>query len=84
LDVNFNLPMYNGEPNAKKLDNWIQQMEVYYHVQLIDEDEVKIQLASLCVEGIVLIWWEGKLQEGIQKSGKILSSWSKFKVALRK
>jgi hypothetical protein len=53
-------------------------------VQQIDEDEVNIQLASLRLEGTMLIWWEGKLQEGIQKSGKILSSWSEFKAALRK
>jgi hypothetical protein len=75
LDVKFNFPMYNGKPNVEKLDNWIQQMEVYYRVQQIDEDEIKIQLASLFLEGTTLIWWEGKLQEGIQKSGKILSSW---------
>lgn len=28
LDVKFDLPMYNGEINAKKLDNWIRQVEV--------------------------------------------------------
>jgi hypothetical protein len=33
LDVKFNLPMYNGEPNAEKLDNWIRQIEVYCCVQ---------------------------------------------------
>jgi len=41
-------------------------------------------LASLHIEGIMLVWREGKLKEGIQKSGKILSSWSEFKAALRK
>jgi hypothetical protein len=47
LDVKFDLPMYNGELNAERLDNWIRQIEVYCHVQQIDEEEVKIQLASL-------------------------------------
>jgi hypothetical protein len=51
-------------------------MEVYYRVQQSDEDEIKIQLASLHLKGTALIWWEGKLQEGIQQSSKILSSWS--------
>ena len=27
LDVKFDLPMYNGDPNAKKIDNWIRQNE---------------------------------------------------------
>jgi hypothetical protein len=76
--------MYNGESNAQKLDNWIRQMEVYFHFQQIDEDEVKIQLASTHIEGTTLIWWEGKLQEGIQKSSNILFSWSKFIDSLSK
>jgi hypothetical protein len=29
LDVKYKLPMYNGEFNAEKLDNWVRQMEVY-------------------------------------------------------
>ena len=29
LDVNFDLPKYCGELNPKKLDNWIQKVEVY-------------------------------------------------------
>ena len=27
LDVNFELPMYDGEVNAERLDNWVRQME---------------------------------------------------------
>ena len=32
LDINFELPMYTGELNAEKLDNWVKQIEVYYRV----------------------------------------------------
>ena len=28
LDIKFEFPMYNGEVNADKLDNWIRQIEV--------------------------------------------------------
>jgi hypothetical protein len=51
LDVKFALPMFNGDANPEKLDNWIQQVEVYCRVQHIDEEEVKVQLASLRLEG---------------------------------
>jgi hypothetical protein len=47
LDIKFELPMYNGELNAEKLDNWIRQIEVYCRIQKFTEDVVKIQLASL-------------------------------------
>ena len=32
LDVNFELPMFNGEVNVEKLDNWIRQLEVYLRI----------------------------------------------------
>jgi len=33
LDVKFDLPMFNGERNAKKLSNWIRQIEIYCRIQ---------------------------------------------------
>ncbi len=33
LDVKFDLPMYNGEVNVEKLENWVHQLEVYYKIQ---------------------------------------------------
>ena len=42
LDIKFELPIYNGEANAKKLDNWIHQSEVYCRIQRIQDDETKI------------------------------------------
>jgi hypothetical protein len=28
LDVKFDLPIYDGEANAEKIDNWVRHMEV--------------------------------------------------------
>ena len=36
LDVKFDLPVYDGELSAEKLDNWIRQIDVYCRVQNID------------------------------------------------
>jgi hypothetical protein len=33
LDVKFELPIYDGEVNAERLDNWVRQVEVYCSVQ---------------------------------------------------
>jgi hypothetical protein len=33
LDVNFFLPMFNGDANPKNIDNWIRHVEVYCCVQ---------------------------------------------------
>jgi hypothetical protein len=83
LDVKFYLPMFKGDVNLEKLDNWIRQVEVYCCVQQIDEEEVKMQLASLQLEGTTLVWWERKLQDK-SKCGNLFSSWSKFKSTISK
>jgi hypothetical protein len=70
LDIKFELPIYNGEVNAEKLDDWIRQIEVYCRIQKIQDDETKIHLASLRLDGSTLIWWESKIQEEIKKTWK--------------
>ena len=78
LDVKFELSMFNGEFNAYKLDNWIMQFEVYLRVQNLHDDDIKIQLASLRMEGATLVWWEAKTKEEIKNHGKIILSWTDF------
>jgi hypothetical protein len=84
LDVKFELPIYDGEVNAEKLDNWIRQMEVYYSVQQIEDEATRIKLASLRLAGTTLIWWQSKLQKGTQNVGNVFPSWKDFISALRK
>ena len=78
LDVKFELPMFNGEVNVEKLDNWIRQLEVYLRIHNLHDDDTKIQLASLRMEGATLVWWEDKTKEEIRKHGKITLSWAIF------
>ena len=66
--------MFNGEYNAEKINNWIRQIEVYCHVQQIEEEEVKVQLTSLRLFGTSLIWWEIKIQEVFLVKSNIISS----------
>ena len=63
LDVKFELPIYDGEVNAEKLDNWIRQMEAYCSVQQIKDEATQIKLAYLRLEDTALIWWQSKLQK---------------------
>jgi len=47
LEVKFVVPLFNGDANPENLDNWIRQVEVYFRVQHIDKEDVKLQLDSL-------------------------------------
>jgi hypothetical protein len=62
LDVKFELPMYDGEVNVERLENWVRQMEVYCSVQQIKYESTQIKLESLRLPGTTLIWWKRKLQ----------------------
>jgi hypothetical protein len=84
LDVKFELPMYDGEVNAERLDNWVRQMEVYCSVQQIKDEETQIKLDSLRLAGTTLIWWQSKLQNAMQQVGNVFPSWQVFVSALRK
>ena len=84
LDVKFELPMYDGELNLDKLDNWVKKIEVYCRIQNFDDDFSNIQLATLRLRGTTLIWWESQIKSNLRKKGKIISSWSKFTKTLRK
>jgi hypothetical protein len=74
LDVKFELPKYDGEVNAEKLDNWIKHMEVYCSVQQIKDVATQIKLASLRLAGATLIWWQSKMQKGTQHVGNVFPS----------
>ncbi len=84
LDVKFDFPIYHGELNVEKLDNWIRQSDVYCRVQNIDSDKRKIQLASLRLGGTSLVWWEGRTQADIKRHGKTISVWSEFVAVIKK
>jgi hypothetical protein len=84
LDVKFEFPIYDGEVNAEKLDNWIKQMEVYCSVQQIKDEATQIKLVSLRLAGTTLIWWQSKLQNGTKQVGNAFPSWKSFISALRK
>ena len=84
LDVKFDLPIYDGELNAEKLDNWIRQIGVYCRVQSIDSDKSKIQLANLHLGGTALVWFEGRTQVDMKRHGKTLSVWSEFVSTIKK
>ena len=83
LDVKFDLPIYDGELNVEKLDNWIRQIDVYCRVQNIDSDKSKIQLTSLRLGGTA-VWWEGRTQVGLKRHGNTISVWSEFVSPIKK
>lgn len=84
LDVKFELPKYCGELDGEKLDDWIQQVEVYCRVQNLFDDASRIQLATLQLGGIALTWWESRTKAEISQHGRVNLSWLEFINAFKK
>jgi hypothetical protein len=39
VEVKLQIPMFNGETNAKALDSWLKQLEVYFGIYQIQETQ---------------------------------------------
>lgn len=83
LEVKFNFPMFTGEVNAKKLDYWIKQIEVYYRIQHIVDYEDKTQLETIKMDGTALIWWKIHLQSEKVSLKDSIYTWDHFVQMLR-
>jgi hypothetical protein len=53
-------------------------------VQKTVDEASKIQLSSLRLSGIALIWWESKMKFDLVQKGKVISSWDHFNRDIRK
>jgi hypothetical protein len=57
MEDKLDIKPYQGDINALKMNNWLQQLEVYFSVHHIDEEK-KISFARMKLEGHALTWWE--------------------------
>ena len=53
-------------------------------IQNLQDDDTKIQLASLRMEDASLVWWEDKTKEETKKHGKIILSCTDFITRIKK
>ena len=62
LDIKYNLPMFNGENDAKKLDGWVRKIEVYCRIQKLLGDEAKFNWPHCDLESLFLYGGRAKLK----------------------
>ena len=56
MEAKVDIKPYQGEIDALKLNHLLDQVEVYFIIHNIDEEQ-KISFARLKLEGHALTWW---------------------------
>ena len=63
--MNMEMPNLEGNIDTESVDNWVQQLESYYVVNQLSEEE-KITIVSLKMSTSVHCWWEN-LSKNMEK-----------------
>lgn len=58
LELKFDLKLFGGETNAAKLNQWLEQLEVFFKLQKVESDKENIDIATLKLEVHALVLWE--------------------------
>ena len=78
--------------NGEAVDSWLRSLSNYFRTCPTMEDEIKLQIASVQLEGITQTWWDNhlenislvvKLREPTETRSMPITSWDLFCQALR-
>jgi hypothetical protein len=82
MEVKVDINPYQGEIDALKLNHWLQQLEVYFSIHHIDEEQ-KISFARLKLEGHALTWWEIHMETLRLEGDPPVTRWEDFKTLIK-
>ena len=86
LDTRFQLPKFSGQMNGETVDSWLRSLSTYFKTCPEMEEDMKLQIASLQLEGIAQAWWDTQLEkysEIDESTDTHITSWDNFCQALR-
>jgi len=72
---------YQGHINALKHNHWLQQLEVYFIIHHIDEEQ-HILFARLKLEGHALTWWEIHTETLRMEGDPLVTRWEELKTIM--
>ncbi|KAI5324160.1 hypothetical protein L3X38_033233 [Prunus dulcis] len=74
----FKPKFYNGKREAKELDTFLWNIERYFKYLELEDDEPKINTATLFLTDNALMWWRHRSME-IEQDTFTLETWDDFK-----
>ena len=82
VQMNLDIPNLEEKIDAKSIENWVQQLESYYAVNQLSEEE-NITIVSLNMSTSIHFWWEN-LSTNMKKQEDPIDTWVKFVEYVRK
>ncbi|CAL8091250.1 unnamed protein product [Prunus armeniaca] len=74
----FKSKSYNGKREANELDTFLWNIEKYFKYLKLEDDEPKINTATLFLTDNALMWWRRRSM-GIEQGTFTLETWDEFK-----
>jgi hypothetical protein len=82
MEVKVDINPYQDDINALKLNHWSQQLEFYFSIHHIDEEQ-NISFARLKLEGHALSWWESHTKTIRLEGDLLVTRWEEFKSLIK-
>ena len=67
--------------NGETVDSWLRSLSTYFKTCPVVEEDMKLQIASLQLEGIAQAWWDTQLENFFETDESIdtrITSWDNF------
>lgn len=74
---------FRGASSGLEAQRWINAMEQFFVVALIDDDATRLGRAGALLQGPAMLWWQGEMRRLANDANKI-STWAQFSAVLRK
>ena len=74
---------FNGNRDAKELDNYLWHMERYFEAIGLNDEVTKVRTATLYLLDIATLWWRRKFVE-MERGTCTIDTWADFKRELKK
>ena len=74
---------FNGQRDAKELDNFLWHMERYFEAIALTNEATKVRTATLYLTDNATLWWHRRFME-IEKGTCTIDTWADFKREIKK
>ena len=81
MEAKVYINSYHNEIDALKLNHWLQQLEVYFNIHQIEEEQ-HIPFAWMKLEGHAFTWWERHMETLRLEGDPLMTMCEEFKTLI--